>query len=190
MESLNLDRKMPIPETVTTCGSVLLPIFESYLNGNLPTVSDVRQKIVQSLSPYVNYTIDDNPPNDNEDSSLIALDENYQWKERCADFDADDILDSIIEKINNETNITQNHTGKSPEERDELKLKIFNDYLESNQVFDSLTSFAKDWVEKRESKLLKGELNYSPDYIVKIIREGLENGLIAKTLSPGGGEKK
>ena len=36
---------------------------------------------------------------ENEDESLLSLDENYHWTERCAGFDADDILNEIIKKL-------------------------------------------------------------------------------------------
>lgn len=67
-----------------------------------------------------------------------------------------------------------------------MKAKILKDFLEAKRC-KSLEDFAFNWVEER--KKLDCELNYSPQYVVKLLRDGLNKGSITKTKSRGGGEK-
>lgn len=99
-ESSDMNSNVPIPETIQICGSGLLPIFDSFLKNKIPSISEAHHKIVKYLKEYVDHIIDDNDLFDeNEDESLLSLDENYHWTERCAGFDADDILNEIIKKL-------------------------------------------------------------------------------------------
>lgn len=190
MESYNIDVDALVPTTVQICGSALVPIFDSYIQNQLPSVEEVRHKVVDCLAEYVQYTFEDMPEDFDENNSLLQLDENYNWKERCIDLNAELIIQHIEDNLNIHKNKKINKNTKTPEERDELKNKIFQDYLKCEHHITSLKNFAKEWVENRKAKKLDTELNYSPEYVEKIIRQGLENGKINETLDRGGGEKK
>lgn len=55
MEALDMNVDNPLPETVQICGSVLLPVFDSFRKIKLPSVDEVRHKVVECLQEYVDY---------------------------------------------------------------------------------------------------------------------------------------
>lgn len=103
MDALKIDREYPYIETVIECGKELFILFQSLLNGKLPKVDVLRKKIVDRISEYVAFTIDDEiieTPQD-ENYELFALNEKYKWTERCDDLN----IDEIVQKIKNQKNI-------------------------------------------------------------------------------------
>lgn len=70
-----------------------------------------------------------------------------------------------------------------------MKKKILDDYISKNNV-KSIDKFAENWVLEREQSKLPHELNYSPKYVAKLIRDSLDDGSMKKTKNRGGGLKK
>ena len=95
-ESLNIDGQFPLPLIIKNCGSVLMPLFNSNIEGSLPTVDQLKIKIVDLLCEYAEIIEDDEKiDDDDEDQNLLFLNENYNWKERCNDLAVELIVDEM-----------------------------------------------------------------------------------------------
>ena len=188
-ESLNIKGDFPLPATVKACGSACMQIFNSYLETQLLTIEQLKEKIVDSLNGFAEIIEDENLYEEDENECLIALNEKYNWKERAADLGVELILKEMNSEEKKAKNKKQSNKVIDIDKRDELKNKILNDYINLCPSV-SISQFVMEWVSERSTSKLNSEMNYSVEYVKKILREGSGNGFIEGTRERGGGSKK
>lgn len=99
MDALGIETQFPYIEIVKEFGQQLYALYQNLLNGKLPKIDILRGKIVNSISEYVNYTINDETINtEDENDELYILNEKYNWEERCDDLNINSIIEYISKK--------------------------------------------------------------------------------------------
>ena len=63
------------------------------------SIDILRGTVLNSISKYVNYTINDETINtEDENDELYILNEKYNWEERCDDLNINSIIEYISKK--------------------------------------------------------------------------------------------
>ena len=121
-------------------------------------------------------TISD-PNGANEDEMFHAtLGKWYKWRERISDF-GEEIIEEALNKLLDE--LKNEDPTEDMKERDQLKQCIIEEWQRSGGNYDNVTTFAREWVENRNTHKLPKEITYSVRSITDFIRKWSQIEILA-----------
>lgn len=131
------------------------------------------------------YTSNTGTINQQEEEIFYSLDKSYNWKARCDELDATTITDAIIELNSNE-----NEETNDVRKRNELRTKLWKDFLCDFHLFETKESFIHDWVSKRNTGKLDSDLTFTEGYALKILNDCIDNNGVVLASKRGGAKPK